>query len=786
MKLSEIKNWSIEVEKEIAESWKKSPLAFNPKSKKKIYSIDTPPPYVNTPIHMGHAVTYTYMDFFARYRRMKGFEVLFPLGIDRNGLPIEMAAEKKFEVSPFHIGRDAFIKLCKRVLEETTAASIDSFARLGISFNSYKKDKEIGSMYETDSEEYRTITQATFIDLYRRKLIYEDTRINNWDPKLRTTIADSEIDYKELPSTFNHIKFKVKETGETIIIATTRPELIPACGMIIFNPEDSRYEKLEGKTAILPLFGGEVPIGEHPFAQQDKGSGLVMMCSAGDITDIQFFREMNLPTRICINRDGTMNERAGFLKGLSVKEARKAVIEELRKENLLLKQEQITHRTPIAERSGAEVEFIEMPELYLKQLEIKDDLKEIINKIDFYSPESRKILENWIDSVSIDWPISRRRFYGTPIPLWYSEDLVALPEKGEYYEPWKQQVPKDAEVFRNGKLVGRVKDFKNKEWKGEERIFDTWFDSSISELVLLQYEKDPSFFKKAFPATLRPQGKEIVRTWLYYTILRGYLATKKPAFKEVWIHNHILDEKGKKMSKSLGNVIDPHAILDTEGAEALRLWCAIEGDIAKQDLLCSRERIKAELKTINKLLNLTRFVTQYPKPSKVKLTETDELFIEHVNHLIDFADKSFEEYDMHHPTIKIRQFVWDTFASHYVEMVKARAYNETKEFSKSEQDSAHFTLRFILEKISQILHPIIPQVTSIMAAELKVSLENFPKGKAGAKSEEIIHKITEFNSQIWKLKKEKGISLRESITGVTIPAELKKFKQDLIACHKIA
>jgi len=427
MELSKIKNWNSSIEKSITEKWKKSnQFKFNPKTSKPIYSIDTPPPYVNTPIHMGHAITYCYMDFFARYKRMKGFEVLFPLGLDRNGLPIEMAAEKKFKIDPIKVGRKKFIEYCEKLLKEASEESIDSFARLGISFNSYKKGDNIGDIYLTDSPKYRTLTQDTFIELYKKKLIYEDKRINNWDPKLQTTIADAEIEYKPVLSNFNHIKWKIKETQEDIIIATTRPELICTCGMIIFNPSDKRYKKLNGKTAISPIFKEEIPIKEHPLADPEIGSGIVMMCSAGDLTDIQFFREMNLTPKIAINKDGTMNKHAGLLSGLTVREAREKIIMELRKEGLLVKQDKITHKTPISERSGAEIEFIEMPEYYLKQLEFKKQIREVSKKINFFPKESKSILDLWIDSIAIDWPISRRRFYATPIPLWFLRSTFYL------------------------------------------------------------------------------------------------------------------------------------------------------------------------------------------------------------------------------------------------------------------------------------------------------------------------------------------------------------------------
>ena len=279
------KTWSKEFEESIALSWKENSVyKFNAESPKKVYSIDTPPPYVNTPVHIGQATTYVLMDMFARFRRMTGYEVLFPLGLDRNGLPIEMAVEKKFNISLNDVHREEFIEKCHKVLEASSTATQDTFMRLGISFNSWKVSNEIGSIYLTDSPGYRALTQATFIELWHRGLIYDEQRINNYCPGCRTTIADAEIDYEEVPSYFNEVIFRVKETNEEIVIGTTRPELICTCGMIIFNPDDTRYKHLEGKTAITPLYNKEVLIKAHPLAQKGKGTGLVMMCSAGDGT----------------------------------------------------------------------------------------------------------------------------------------------------------------------------------------------------------------------------------------------------------------------------------------------------------------------------------------------------------------------------------------------------------------------------------------------------------------------------------------------------------------------
>jgi valyl-tRNA synthetase len=336
------------------------------------------------------------------------------------------------------------------------------------------------------------------------------------------------------------------------------------------------------------------------------------------------------------------------------------------------------HRTPISERSGAEIEFIEMPEFYLGQLKEKIKIKKFAeDKINFYPENSKKILFDWIEQISIDWPISRRRFYATEIPLWFAEKdgkkLVALPTEKKYYQPWKESVPKNAEVWCEGKKIGEISEFAKLNWQGETRVFDTWMDSSISELFLVKYHEDDEFFKKAFPVTLRPQGKEIVRTWLYYTLLRGYLETGKPCFKDVWIHQHILDSKGFKMSKSKGNVIDPHELLKEYGAEAIRLWSATEGDLSKTDFICSKEKINAEKKTLNKLLNVSKFVDLFEKPTKMPKLTKRKLFLDYLENLTEFCDENYEKYDFNKPAQKLRYFLWEIFASHYIELVKARA-----------------------------------------------------------------------------------------------------------------
>ncbi|MFH1174911.1 MAG: valine--tRNA ligase [archaeon] len=807
MKPEFAKQWTKELEQPLYEAWKQQNVhRFDKRTSKKVFSIDTPPPYVNTPVHIGQATTYVLMDMFARYRRMKGYEVLFPLGLDRNGLPIEMAAERKFNIKLTETPREQFIDFCKKVLEEASESSTESFLKLGISFNSWHLGKEPGDVYHTDSPEYRAVTQATFIDMFKKELIYEDERINNWCPGCQTTLADAEVEYEDLPSFFNDIIFTVKETGEKIIIGTTRPELVCTCGMVIFNPEDERYRHLDGKIAITPLFNKEVPIRAHPAAQIDKGTGIVMMCSAGDLSDIRFFRDMGISPVIAINKDGTMNKHAGFLDGLSVKEAQKKMVTELDKRKLLVHQKRTTHRTPICERSKDPIEFISMTELYVKQMDFKEDMRKLAAQLNFFADDSRQILLNWIDSVSIDWPISRRRYYATEVPLWHQNKLIALPPKGKYYAPWKEQPPADADVyaFENGmpKKKGTINDFPGK-WIGDVRVFDTWFDSSISPLYILMYERDEEFFKKHQPCSLRPQGKEIIRTWLYYTVLKDYLLTGKCIFNDVWINYHIVDDKGEKMSKSKGNVISPKTILDKFGAEPFRLWSAVEGNLERTDFRCSAERIEGAGKTINKLWNVAKFIAgitseefseriakeTYEQLFKsIPLTATDEWIISEVNKLITLADERYAQYDFHNPAIATRNFIWEAFASHYLELVKGRAYNTGGQFTNEQQEAALLTLNYCLDTLLAILCPVVPFITEKIFMTLhgnSVHTLTFPEVLLSVEPTVTTKDITEVNSAIWKTKKDEGASLMAEVVDATLPKSIEPILHDLIVMHKI-
>ncbi len=778
------KKWSKELERDVYEKWKtEEPYKFDQKASGKVYSVDTPPPYLNTPIHIGHATTYSLMDMFARYRRMKGFNVLFPLGLDNNGLPIEMAAEKKFAIKFHQLPREEFLKKCRQVLEESGTASIDSFLKLGIGFNSWKRGTGIGEVYETDSEDYRRLTQETFIDLWNKGLIYEDERLNNYCPGCKTTLADAEVERKETPALLNFVKFKVKETGKFAIIATTRPELLCTAALAIYNPNDERYKELNGKTLIVPIFNTEIKVLEDEEADPQFGSGLVFMsASAGDQDAIRFLRKRNIKPVQAVGQDGLMLDIAGPLEGMWTKKAREKIIVMIEEAGLMERKVQFVHNVPVCDRSGDEIEFLAMKEFYVKQVEFKDEMLKISKQVKFYDETSRQMLVDWISSVSIDWPISRRRYYATEIPLWYCKKcrFVVVPEKGRYYQPWREPSP-----------VKKCPKCSNSEFEGETRVLDTWFDSSNTPLYVLKYNLDEAFFKKNFPCSVRPQGKEIVRTWLYYTMLKCYHLTGKPAFNEAWIHYHVVDLSGKKMSKRKGNIIDPHDILEKYGAESFRLWAAIEGNITMGDMRCAFERIDGAGKSIVKLWNVARFVSMFEKPSKddkEELLPLDKWIRHEINDLIRQASESYDKYDFHNPAASSKHLLWETLASHYLEMAKNRAYNTDRRFTKEEQEAALATLYYCLERLLLVLAPIIPMVTYKLYHELygnDIHFQKFPSAEDYELPGFTGPELEELNRSIWKKHNEQGISLKAEIKEATIPEKFRAIEKDMKAAHNI-
>ena len=767
-KISE-KAWNPELEKKILKQWEEEKIYdFTPQEDN--FTIDTPPPYPSgRPWHIGAAAHYSQIDMIARTARMAGKNVYFPIGIDRNGLPVELYTEKKHKIRMRETDREEFLNLCRNALDDLEAEMILIMKNLGIS-------GDFANYYRTDSEEYRTLTQSTFIDLWRKGQIYLANRPNNYDWVSGTTIADAEIIYEDLPTKLVYMKFKIKDTDQEIIIASTRPELVCACKTIIVNPKDERYTQYIGKKIIVPITNVEVELRTHHSAQQEFGSGAVMVCSYGDQNDVALFRELGLEEIVVIGLDGRMTKAAGEYAGLKPKQARTKIIEDLEINGLVEKIEDIIHRTPVSERSKIPIEIIPMEEYYLKQKESVEKIKKLGQEITFHPTMHKQILMNWLESINIDWPISRRRYYGTEIPIWYCKNCSEpyVPEPGKYYRPWNEKCP-----------ISNCTKCNSTEFVGEERTFDTWMDSSISPLFVSKFNVDNEFFNKVYPAAIRPQAKDIVRTWLYYTLLRCEQLTGKKPWSEAWIMGYGLDEKGMKMSKSKGNAIDPLPLIEKLGADTFRFWSASEINHG-YDFRCNEQKIESNKKFLSKLWNVSRFLSSFPVIESGTLTALDKWVLSELDNLVKECKKGYDEYNFFIPAIAIREFTWNLFAAHYIEMVKARAYGIG--FSDEERDGAIFTLHKTLSTILKLLAPITPFITEhlwkILYSKESIHKQKQVEPENIETQSDITKEITEFNSKVWNEKKSQSLSLKDSIK-IEIPKILEPFKKDLKSMHNL-
>ena len=780
----EAKSWNPMLEKETLRKWESEDIyAFSTTSETGAFVIDSPPPYPSgRPWHIGAAAHYAQIDMIARFARMSGYNVMFPIGIDRNGLPVEIYTEKKHKIRMRKMKREAFLDLCRVALDDLEAEMIQIMKNMGLSCN-FKQ------YYRTDSDEFRALTQNTFIDLWKRHLVYLATRPNNYCSDCGTTIADAEIIYEDLPTKLVYMNFTVRETSEKLVIASTRPELLFACQCIIVNPKDGRYLRFHRKHVEIPIFGREVKILPHHSAKAEFGSGVVMVCSYGDQNDVQLFRELGLKEIVAINENGITTPAAGPYSNLTLKEARAKIIEDLNTAGLIDRVEDIVHRTPLCERSKTSIEIIPMEDYYLKQLEYIPKLKDLAEEITFYPPMHKQILINWLNSVSIDWPISRRRFYGTEIPIWYCNNCRTpnLPDStitDKYYRPWKEKPPFEKCIQCDCT-----------EFTGEDRIFDTWMDSSITPLFISKYKRDQKLYNHLYPTNIRPQAKDIIRTWLYYSMLRCFQLTDKVPWSSAWIMGYGVDEKGEKMSKSKGNVIDPFPIIHHYGADAFRFWSASEGSLG-HDFRCSEQRIAGSKNFLSKLWNIGRFISSFDilAETPAQLFATDEWIISELSILIEDCKKGYNDFNFFVPSNAIREFTRNLFAAHYIEMVKARAYNQEDSIGHK---SAIFTLHLCLSTILLLLAPICPFITEELWTKIysakSIHVQHLPdfSQRGYHKLSNYTGLITDFNSKVWNKKKEtilektgKPLSLKDPVE-ISIPTELNLFKKDLKLMHNL-
>lgn len=752
------------VESKILKLWDQNKTyRFDPNKKGKIYSVDTPPPTVSGKMHLGHAFSYSQQDFIVRFRRMNG-NVYYPFGTDDNGLPTERLVEKMKNVKSKEMSRAEFIELCLKTILEIRPDFINDWKRLGVS-------ADYDLCYSTIDENSRKIAQKGFIELFKKKEIYKDEIPTIWCCECQTAIAQAELEDKDLPSQFSTLKFK---TGnDDLLIATTRPELLPACVAVFVHPSDKRYKKFVGKTATVPLFNQEVPILEDESADPEKGTGVLMICSYGDKFDVDAINRHKLKPKIVFNNDGTANY-SGY-EGLSIKDARKKVFGDLDEAGLITEKKSINHSVNVHDKCGTPIEFLPTPQWFIKVIDKKKKLLEQGKKIKWYPEHMKKRYDNWINGLEWDWNISRNRHFGIPIPVWECESCneVVLPdEKDLPIDPLQEK----RECSKCGK-----------EARPEEMVLDTWAISSLSPQIASNLIDD----KIKIPYSLRPQGHDIIRTWAFYTIVRSLMHENKLPWEETVISG-MVTMKGEKMAKSKGNGIDPQDVMNEYGSDALRYWASSSNlgsdlDYQEQDLLAGK-------KTINKIWNATKFVFMnledydYKKPTR--LEKMDELFLTRLGQAVERVTDFFNEYEYARARQEIDRFFWSDFTDNYLEIVKKRVYQG----SGMSKKSAQFVLHKSLLAIVKMFAPIMPFVTEEIYLEYfknhekddSIHLSSWPKienvDKESVKEMKVFEEFLGILEEVRKVKSEAQKSMKAEVEIVLekkIYKNLEKTLEDL-------
>ena len=675
------------------EKWKKfweeeKIYGFNPDSGKKIYSIDTPPPTLSGRMHMGHACSYSQTDFIARYVRMKGFEVFYPFGTDDNGLPTERLVEKSRGVKSKEMPRDDFVKLCVDFLKEETPHFIRDWKDIGISC-------DWNFTYSTINEHSRRISQWSFLDLHDKGRMYRKDAPAMWCSDCKTGVSQVEVEDKEFDSSFVDIVFKIGE--KDLIVGTTRPELLPACVCLFYHPEDERFKEYNEKEAKVPLFGFSVPVLEDKRANPEKGTGLVMCCTFGDQTDIEWQKAHNLPIKMVVSGNGKMNESAGKYNGLPIRKAREEIISDLKKEGLLLKEKPIKHVVNVHERCGTEIEFVKSRQWFVKYLDLKDEMLKWGNELKWWPEFMKHRYDNWVKGLQWDWLVSNQRYFGVPFPVWYCQDCEKVIPADE------KNLPVDPLIDRPH--ISECPECGCENFVPEKDILNTWFTSSLTPQLSTKLTDSE---EKLFPMSLRAQAHEIITFWLFNSVVKSRLHFGKNPWSDVAISG-IVTRKGEKMSKSKGNVVAPQDVIEEYGADTLRYWAA--STKLGRDLEYNEKDVITGKKFITKLLNASRFVfmnlDDYDGKKPEKLHPTDKLFLTRLDNLVSSCTGHFDNYDFSRARFEADNFFWKVFCDNYLEIVKNRVYNG----KGNEKISAQYSLYNGLLKILKLMAPFTPFIT---------------------------------------------------------------------------
>ncbi len=716
-------------------------------SRDQVYSIDTPPPTASGSLHVGHMFSYTQTDVMARFKRMRGKKVFYPLGWDDNGLPTERRVQNYYGVrcdptKPYEpdysppaspaknqrdwdvISRQNFIELCETLTVQDEKVFEDLFTALGLSV-------DWRQTYRTIDDDSRAASQRAFLREVCSENAYTAEAPTLWDVTFRTAVAQAELEAKERPGAYYRYPF-TDGSGNEAVIATTRPELLPACVALVAHPEDERYKPLFGKTVTSPLFGVEVPVKAHPLADPEKGSGIAMICTFGDMTDVTWWRELQLPTRALIGRDGrfqretpewitTAEGRTNYeqLAGKTVHSAKEAVVELLTSGGLLRAEpEKITHAVHFYEKGDKPLEVVTSRQWYIRNggrdAQRRDQLLERGRKIDWHPGFMRSRYENWVEGLNGDWLISRQRFFGVPIPVWYPLNAAGEPDYDNPILPEESQLPVDPasqpapgfDESQRGQPDG---------FMGEPDVLDTWATSSLTPQIAGKWERDPELFNKVFPFDLRPQAHDIIRTWLFSTMVRANSLHDTVPWTNTAISGWILDPDRKKMSKSKGNVVVPTEPLEQFGADAVRYWAASAKLGA--DTAYEVGQMKIGRRLAIKLLNASKFafgmgvteehIVADDAAAQVITEPLDRALLAKLRTVVDQTTGQFENYDYARALDIMESFFW-SFTDDYVELVKDRAYGAQGEAA---QASVRATLATALDVLLRLFAPVLPFAT---------------------------------------------------------------------------
>lgn len=697
------------------------------------FVIDTPPPTVSGHLHIGHVYSYMQTDFIARFQRMNGKNVFYPIGYDNNGLPTERLVEKKREIKAADMSREEFTAICHEEIVESVDLFRSLFSRMALSV-------DWSTEYQTISDSSRKISQMSVLDLYNKGHLYLSKQPSLWDPVDRTAIAQAEIEEKEQQGVMYRIPFQT-EAGEQIVIATTRPELLVACVAVMVHPEDERTKHLIGKKVYTALYEAEVTVIADERVNPEKGTGIVMCCTFGDLTDVEWWKEYQLPLRDVVGKDGLLynmdgigesewpsrnparaQEIAAQLKGQHVRKAKKLVVDILKENDLILGEDTITQSVPCAERSGSPLEIIVTPQWMVRLLDKKELLLEKAREVNWHPVFMRQRLEDWITNLKWDWAISRQRYFGVPLPFWYSKRAG---EEGKVIIASAEELPINP-------LVTPPKGYTMDEVEPEKDVLDTWATSSVSPQINAQgitseLAIDAERYKKLFPADLRPQAHEIIRTWAFYTIVKAALHENSVPFKNTAISGWCLATDKTKMSKSKGNIIRPEDIMSQYSVDNIRYWSA-SGRLG-HDTVYSEDVIKIGRRHLTKMWNAARLVqiaindftpaAENPTDAigKGLITEAfDQWIIARLHQTVQECTKAFAVFNYTDALAAAEKFFWADFCDNYLELSKGRVYREVGD--EQAYNSARTTLYFVQETILRLFAPFFPYLCEELYEEL--------------------------------------------------------------------